>query len=646
MMSWCLLSSLEFLVMNRPKRFFCRRARVLHFESMEQRQLLAADIGGLDDDVVQVSSALIGQVSTASVSASNADAGSTLGSAFDLGSVDGDVRIDGSVSFRDTLDVFRFDISRAADVDVDLRGLSRNADLIVVDHTGALVDTSRLAGNRSENLSLDLQAGTYFVAVQSRSFWGTSYQLTVSADLIAETPPEPEPESAPEVEFDPTTPFADVAYFGGTREWNINAVGAPEAWAAGFTGQGILVAVVDTGVDLDHPDLVGNLYVNPGEIAGNGIDDDGNGFIDDVSGYDFAGRDNDPNDVNGHGTHVAGTIAAGNNGFGATGIAPDARILPVRVLGDNGSGTTNAVAAGIRYAADLGAQIINLSLGGGYSRAVDAAIEYAQSLGSFIVAAAGNESASVPGFPARFSATDENVISVGAFSSSGSIAGFSNDVGNSGSVQIDAPGVGIFSTYAGGRYASLSGTSMASPHVAGVAALALSANPNLTPAQLRELLVGGVVGNASGSDAIGRLNAATTVAYASRGLTSAPTTAGASGSSVSGRDATSVQSMSLPAAELESLLAPIDVTTVSVAVAVDVVRDPVSTIDNATPERLVSAGQGQSQIENTFARFDAYFASDDSQSANDRDDGGQNDNGLGAIDSLEAIVDDLASRLT
>ena len=250
---------------------------------------------------------------------------------------------------------------------------------------------------------------------------------------------------------------------------------------------------------------------------------------------------------------MAGTIAAGLNGFGATGIAPDATIIPVRVLGADGTGSTNAVAAGIRYAADLGADIINLSLGGGYSRAIDSAIDYARSLGSFIVAAAGNESSSVPGFPARFSATDSNVLSVGAFNSSGAIAGFSNDVGSSGAVQIDAPGVGVFSTYVGGRYATLSGTSMASPHVAGVAALALSANPNLTPNELRSLLVGGATGQALGSDAIGQLNAATTVAFASRGLTSPSGVGTASVASAQTRSASVYQTTAVGVVRLEPI---------------------------------------------------------------------------------------------
>jgi subtilisin family serine protease len=519
---------------RQTRRRSINRHRILCIESLQAREFMAADFGGCDQvsDSFKMASADV--VITA---ARSNDAGSTRATALDLGRIASTTTVNGQVNFYDRLDVFRFEIAGNGEVNVGLRGLRSDTDLIVFDESGRSIGSSRSIVGSSESVQLALLAGTYFVGVEARSFWGTSYQLTVSADsqparlnpISRGTPPSDSRTNTPEAEPLPPSstisPLADVAYFGGALDWSVNAVAAPEAWAAGYTGAGVTIAVIDTGVDLDHPDLVGNLFVNPGEIPGNGIDDDANGFVDDVSGYDFVSGDNDPNDANGHGTHVAGTIAAGNNGFGATGIAPDAKILPVRVLGDDGSGFMDSVAAGIRYAADMGADIINLSLGGGYSRVIDSAIEYARALGSFIVAAAGNESSAVPGYPARFSATDNNVLSVGAANSQGQIAGFSNSVGGSGAVQVDAPGVGIYSTHVGGRYRSLSGTSMASPQVAGVAALALSANPHLTPAELRSLIVGGTVGGAVGSDASGQVNAATTVAYAAAGLTSPPNSA-------------------------------------------------------------------------------------------------------------------------
>lgn len=535
-----------------------RKFRSLSSQRLESRRLLAGDsCGFMPPDSVETTSGFEASLSAASnVSAS--DAGSTRATAAQIGNVDGTRQLAGTLGWFDASDTIAFSVERDADVQVVLSELRRDADLYLTNSQGEVLDASTRYGRNEDVIEQSLDAGDYFVHIVAQSFRSNRYQLTISADL--QTPVEVTPEADP-VAGDPqntgspqdsddsspsvVAPLADVSYFGGSREWNLNAVNAPEAWAAGYTGEGITVAVVDTGVDLDHPDLVGNLFVNAGEIPGNGIDDDGNGFVDDVHGYDFADNDAIANDVGGHGTHVAGTIAADDNGFGATGVAPDARILPVRVLGANGSGNSFDVAAGIRYAADLGADIINLSLGGGYSRAIETAIDYARSLGSIIVAAAGNESASTPSFPARFSASDDNVISVGAFSSSGRVAGFSNDVGSSGSsgaVQVDAPGVGIYSSYVGGGYATLSGTSMAAPHVAGLAALTLSANPNLTSSEVRDLLASGTVGQAQLSDSLGSVSASQTVAYAAAGLTTVDPDLSSSSTNVSASSNTSSRS--------------------------------------------------------------------------------------------------------
>jgi subtilisin family serine protease len=213
---------------------------------------------------------------------------------------------------------------------------------------------------------------------------------------------------------------------------------------------------------------------------------------------------------------VAGTIAAANDGFGSTGVAFDATIMPVRVLDSGGAGSFIDVAAGIRYAVDNGAHVINLSLGGSYSSAVYSALTYAGEHGVFVAVAAGNDGAATPSYPAAFSAELTNVLSVGAHDANDATAWFSNGVGTSGAVQVAAPGVDIYSTFTGNRYGLLSGTSMATPHVAGLAALALSANPGLDPQTLRSLIVEGADRPITGSDSSGGINAAMAVASAER----------------------------------------------------------------------------------------------------------------------------------
>ncbi|MEM0924695.1 MAG: S8 family serine peptidase [Planctomycetota bacterium] len=328
-------------------------------------------------------------------------------------------------------------------------------------------------------------------------------------------------------------PLPEVPSFGGFNDWNLNLVGAPEAWAAGYTGQGVTVAVVDSGVDVLHPDLTPNIFINPNEIA-NGIDDDGNGYVDDIFGYDFENQDPIPEDEDGHGTHVSGTIAAAMDGTGATGVAPGATILPLKTKtsGYVFEDFVTPFVEAINYAVDMGARVINVSLGGDDFRHphVMQAFARAYARDALIVVSAGNEAisedATAPGYPARYSETFPNVISVGAHTRFDGIASFSNPVGSSGAVQVDAPGTNIYSTVpieVEGRrnYANLDGTSMAAPHVAGLAALILSANPSLNAAEVRNLITMGVRGQASGSDSIGMIDARMSVAYAAAGWTGA-----------------------------------------------------------------------------------------------------------------------------
>jgi subtilisin family serine protease len=311
-----------------------------------------------------------------------------------------------------------------------------------------------------------------------------------------------------------TTAFPEVPNLGGVS-WGNDIVRAPEVWAQGYTGQGIVVAVVDTGVDYTHPSLQNSIWVNTREIPGDGFDNDNNGFVDDVRGWDFFGNDNDPMDgvggQAGHGTHVAGTIAAAVSTYGPSGVAPHTKIMPVRL--SNMIADDNYLASAISYAANNGAHVINLSLGVAPSSAVLNAITHATSLGAIVVVAAGNNALASPSFPAML-ATRPGVLSVGAVDSQRAVADFSNRAGTSPALKhVVAPGVNVTSTvpagYPGGTsspsgtFASLPGTSMAAPHVAGVVALMLSAVPNPKALGVRDRIVNALVSTAEQPPALG-----------------------------------------------------------------------------------------------------------------------------------------------
>ncbi|HEY9830379.1 MAG TPA: S8 family serine peptidase [Stenomitos sp.] len=412
------------------------------------------------------------------------------------------------------VDFVKFDLKAGdkATIDIDTNPLASSLDsyVQVFDSAGNLVafnDNGMVSGETS---SLDsfleftaTTAGTYYLAVSGKG--NSSYNpfvqgsgtsgSTGSYNLELSVIPKfssnfgyglVDAAAAVASATGQNNSFPDVDYFGGEKDWGINAVKAPEAWAKGFTGKGLVVAVIDTGVDYKHPDLDANIWVNTGEIANNGIDDDGNGYIDDANGWDFVDGDNDAMDLNGHGTHVSGTIAAEKNDFGVTGVAYDAKIMPVRVLDADGSGSMSNVAAGIKYAADNGADVINLSLGGGYSSEIEDAVKYATAKGVVVVMAAGNEYSSQPGFPANLA--NQWGVAVGAVDNTNKMAGFSNKAGSTELDYIVAPGAGVYSTTPDNTYSTFSGTSMATPHVAGVAALILSANPNLTAAEVESIL--------------------------------------------------------------------------------------------------------------------------------------------------------------
>ncbi|MHC4219904.1 MAG: S8 family serine peptidase, partial [Planctomycetota bacterium] len=303
--------------------------------------------------------------------------------------------------------------------------------------------------------------------------------------------------------------FPDLYGLRNTRAiegWNQLDTDGSGSFDPGETrpGEGILVAVIDSGVDASHPDLVENIWVSPGEIPGNGIDDDGNGFVDDVSGWDFAGDDNDPSDPHGHGTHVAGTVAAlaDNGGVGVAGVGPAARVLPIRGLDANGSGSASDLAAAVDYAVANGAHITSNSWGGPVSsQLLTAAFAAAEAAGVLNIAAAGNGTIDVSGHtPSNL----DSVMAVAAVDHQDVRATFTN-FGDG--VEISAPGVNVLSLNANAgnnviarlrpgsvvavHYLEIGGTSMATPHVSGAAAVLMSAFPAAPAEEIRGRLMGG-----------------------------------------------------------------------------------------------------------------------------------------------------------
>ncbi len=298
----------------------------------------------------------------------------------------------------------------------------------------------------------------------------------------------------------PSDPFYSTSGSWGQSYddlWGVKSMNTESAWDLTL-GENVVVAVIDSGVNRTHPDIQQNIWQNVSEIPNNNIDDDNNGFIDDVYGWSFASSSNDTGDIGGHGTHVAGSIASVlNNGEGIVGVAPGAKILPVKGLTDQGFGYNSDLAASIIYAADMGADVINNSWGGsGQSQAIADAMRYAYSQGVSIVSAAGNENSPASRF---FPAGYPETITVSALDAFNARADFSNWGMK---LDVAAPGVDILSLLSGdmdtsnvdqenivnGNLWRANGTSMASPHVAGLVALILSRNPNLAPEQVRYIL--------------------------------------------------------------------------------------------------------------------------------------------------------------
>lgn len=318
------------------------------------------------------------------------------------------------------------------------------------------------------------------------------------------------------------------------EQWYLDAISAPEAWDVSTGSSSVIVAVLDTGIDLNHEDIRNNLWTNSDEILGNGIDDDHNGYIDDISGWDFVDSDNDPNpmvltgenfDAGSHGTLIAGEIGAvGNNGVGIAGVSWDVSIMPIRMLGDDGSGSEYEAANAVRYAVANGARVINLSFTGNETHtALTAAIKDAYAKGVVVVAALGNDGRDTdiePIYPACLrTSSDDWVIGVTAITETNLGADFTNY----GTICADiaAPGTEIYGLsyknpsagYPDSYVGSWNGTSMAAPLVSGAAALLFSQHPALSANDVRNILKLSVdpiraTGYPSGGLGAGKLNIA------------------------------------------------------------------------------------------------------------------------------------------
>lgn len=304
----------------------------------------------------------------------------------------------------------------------------------------------------------------------------------------------------------PDDPDMDKQYglhnTGQTRGKKGADIDAPEAWEINTGSKDVLVGVIDTGIDYSHPDLAPNMWTNPNESGldeegndkrYNGIDDDDNGYIDDYRGWDFVNNDNDPKDDHNHGSHCAGVIgASGDNGVGITGVNWKVSLVGLKIFDSAGGSTTAAILEGVEYATLIGVDISSNSWGGGaYSQGMYNAIKDARDAGILFVAAAGNSGRDADkyvNYPSGYEL--DNIISVAATDHKDKLAGYSN-YGKT-TVDVAAPGSDVYSTVTNGRYQKMSGTSMATPHVAGLAALIKSTFPEIDYLGIKSRILKGV----------------------------------------------------------------------------------------------------------------------------------------------------------
>jgi subtilisin family serine protease len=317
--------------------------------------------------------------------------------------------------------------------------------------------------------------------------------LEKSPDLIAYAEPDyivhhqSTPVFPDDPSFDQQWHLHNTGQTGGSSDADIDA---PEAWGVTTGSTSVVIAVIDSGMDLTHPDLTPNLWINPDEIPDNNLDDDNNGYIDDIHGWNFVTNTASPMDDNGHGTHTAGIVgASGNNAIGVSGVSPVVQLMPLKFLSASGSGTNSDAIDAIHYATAKGVFLSSNSWGGsGFSQAMKDAIDAAHTAGIGFIAASGNSGINndlYPDYPASF--TSPNLISVAATDHTDSLVWFSNFGAQS--VHLAAGGHQILSTGLGGGTEIMSGTSMAAPQVSGAAALLKAANPSLSFAQIQAMLL-------------------------------------------------------------------------------------------------------------------------------------------------------------